>query len=143
MTSSVWAAVGLADNGALALPIGREPMTRKVRPPSKDPDWARLLATELELEADIAAAQAQARARVAQARSAAASATPDPVATELLAAAQERTDLERQRGELDQIAAQADARVRALTDAPAALLDALAQFALDAVLRGTLIAGKR
>ena len=143
MTSGVLVAVGLADNDALVLPSGRGSMTRKDRPPSNDPDWARLLATELELEADIAAAQAQARTRVAQARSAAASAAPDPVATEWLAAAQERTDLERQRGELDQISAQADARVRALTDAPAALIDALAQFALDAVLTGTFIAGQR
>jgi hypothetical protein len=136
MTSGVRIAVGLVGNDALLPPTEGVPMNRKVRPPLHDPDWARLLATEQELEADIAAAQAQAGARVAQARNAAASSTPDPVATECLAAAQERADLERQRSELEQISAQADARVRALTDAPAALIDALAKFALDALLTG-------
>ena len=118
-------------------------MNGKVPPPSRDPDWARLLEAERKLEAQIAAAQADARTRVAQARAAAAAAAPDPGALAELAATQEQADIEQHRAELARIAGQADTTVRALTDAPASLIEALAQLALGALLTDGLAVERR
>jgi len=115
----------------------------KVQAHPTDPDWARLLDTERALEAQIAAAEADARTRVAAARAAAASAVPDPATTAALAAAEEQADVERQRRELARIAAEADTAVRALTQAPDTLIDALAQLALGAVLTDELPAVRK
>jgi hypothetical protein len=111
---------------------------REVQAHPADPDWARLLDAERALEGEIATAEAAARGRVAAARAAAAAAAPDPAAVAVLAAAQERSDIERQRGELARIAADADAAIGALTQAPDALIDALAQLALGAALTDEL-----
>jgi hypothetical protein len=113
-------------------------MNGKVRPQPNDPDWVRLLDAERRLETEITAAQADARARVAQARLTAASAVPDVVDMAALAAAQEQADSERHRGELARIAEQSDTKVHALTEAPASVIDALAQLALDAALTDRL-----
>jgi len=110
----------------------------KVQAHPTDPDWARLLDTERALEEEIATAEAEARARVAAARAAAAAAAPDPEAVAVLAAAQERSDLERQCHELARITADADAAVGALTRAPDTLIDTLAQLALGATLTDEL-----
>jgi hypothetical protein len=117
-----------------AVPLMGMPMTGKVRPLPADPDWDRLLDAERRLEAELAAAHAEAQQRVARARAASAAAVPDAVAVAALAAAQEQADTERQRDALDRMAAQADARVRVLAEAPQALIDALAQLALAAAL---------
>jgi len=117
-------------------------MNGKPQARANDPDWARLLEAERTLEAQIAAAQAQALERVAKARAAAASALPDAGAFAALAAAQEQADRERQRNRLAQTAAQADATVRALTEAPDSLIDDLARVALDAVLLDRLAPGR-
>ncbi len=118
-------------------------MNGKLRPPPNDPDWSRLLDAERRLEAEIAAARTESRERVAQARRTAASAVPDARALAALAAVQEQADMERYRGELAQIAEQADARVRALAQVPDSLIDALARVALDAVLTDRLPAQQR
>lgn len=113
-------------------------MKGKVPPQPNDPNWAGLLDAEGKLEAEIAAAARDARARVANARAAAASALPDPEALAALAMAQEQADIERQRSELAHIVEEADTTVRALTQAPDSLIDALAQLALGAVLADKL-----
>ena len=118
-------------------------MQGKVQAHPTDPDWARLLDTERALEAQIAAAEADARTRVDAARAAAASAVPDPATPAALAAAEEQADVERQRRELARIAADADAAIDALTRAPDALIDTLAQLALDAVLTDELPAVRK
>jgi len=123
--------------------MGDNAVMGQVQPLPNDPDWACLLDAERRLEAQIAAAQADARERLAQARAAAAAALPDPAALAALADAQELADRERQRRELARIAEQADATVGALTEAPDALIDALAQLALDAVLTDQLAAAQR
>jgi hypothetical protein len=106
----------------------------KSQPRPNDTVWTHLLDVERKLEAGIAAAQADARARVAQTRAAAESAVPDAQALAALAAAEEQADIDRHRSELARIAEDADSGVRALTEAPGSLIDALAQFALGAVL---------
>ena len=123
--------------------MGDNAVMGKVQPLPNDPDWARLLDAERSLESEIAAAQADAQERLARARAAAAAALPDPAALAALADAQELADRERQRRELARIAEQADATVGALIEAPDALIDALAQLALDAVLTDQLAAAHR
>jgi hypothetical protein len=115
----------------------------KVRAQPTDPDWVRLLDAERALEEQIAAAEADARSRVAQARAAAASATPESDATARLAAAEEQADAEQHRSALAHLAAEADAAVRALTQAPDSLIETLAQVALGAVLTDDLPAERR
>lgn len=118
-------------------------MNGKLRPQPNDPDWKRLLEAEQRLEAEIVAAEAEARERVAQAREAALAAVPDPQAMAALAAAQEQADSDRHRAEIARIDAQAETTVRALTDAPDALIDALAQLALGAALTDQPLAENR
>jgi hypothetical protein len=121
----------------MPVPIrGGESVQGKDPPMPHDPTWDRLLDVERRLEAEIAAAEADASSRVAQARAACLSAAPDPQALAALAAAQEHADLERQRSELERIAADADAAVRTLATAPDALIDTLARVALDAAITG-------
>jgi hypothetical protein len=112
----------------------RKPVIGKSQPRLHDPDWSSLLDAEQQFEAQIAAAEKLARERVAQARATAACAVPDAGAAGTLAAAQEQTDVARQRDELARIDEQADHRVRALAQVPDALIDTLARLALDAVL---------
>lgn len=101
-----------------------------------DPEWARVVDTEHRLEAEIAAAQRDADARVARARDAAARALPDPAQVAAQAAAQEAEDLAAHRQVLDQLAADADRRVRRLAEASAAQVEALARWVLAQALGG-------
>jgi hypothetical protein len=114
-----------------------------VLPPSNELDWARLLDTEAELGARIAAEERAAQARVAVARAAASAAVPDPTALAARSAANEQTAIERHRSELARVAAESEATVRTLQGAPDSLIDALAQFALDAALTDALPAQRR
>lgn len=118
-------------------------MKAGVLPPSNEPDWTRLLDTEASLGAQIAAEERAAGERVAAARAAAAAAVPDPAALAARCAANEQAATERQRSELARIAVEADAAVRTLQQAPEALSDALAQFALDAALTDARPAQRR
>jgi hypothetical protein len=90
-------------------------------------DWAGLLEVEATLGAEITAAEDAARIQVATARTAAAAAVPDPQALAALSVAREQAPLERQRSGLARLAADADNAVRALSDVPARLIDALAR----------------
>ena len=118
--------------------MGRRPVQGEVQAHPTDPDWARLLDAERTLEGEIASAQAEARTRVAAARAAAAAAAPDPAAVAALAAVQERSDIERQRGEIARIDADADTAIGALARVPDPLIDVLAQLALGAALTDEL-----
>ena len=110
-------------------------MKTQYPPPAIDLDWARLLDAEQQLEADIAAAADLARQRVAQSRAAAGATVQDAGSLAALAAADEQADVARHRSALAHLAMQAERRVRALTQLPDTLIDALAQRALDAVLQ--------
>lgn len=118
-------------------------MKAGVLPPSNEPDWTRLLDTEARLAAQIEAEARGARDRIAAARAEAAAAVPDAAALAVRSADNERIASSLHRSELARIDAAAEAAVRKLHAAPDSLIDALAQFALDAALTNALPAQPR